>query len=53
MCWVEWVGVRVLCGVGRCSCVVWSWYVFVCYVERVGVRVLCGVGRCSCVMWSG
>ena len=42
-----------LCGVGRCLCVVWSGYVFVCCVEWVGVCVLCGVGRCLCVMWNG
>ena len=49
VCCMEWVGVRMLCGVGRCSCVVWSGYVFVCCVEWVDVRVLCGEGRCSCV----
>ena len=53
VCCVERVCVRVLCGEGRCSCIVWRGYVFMCYVERVGVRVLCRWYRCSCVGWSG
>ena len=53
MCCVERVGICVLCREGRCSCVVWSGYVFVCCVEWVGVRVLYEVGMCSCVVWSG
>ena len=52
---MERVGVRVLCGVGTCLCVLWRGLVFECCLEWVeaGVRLLYEMGRCSCIVWNG